>query len=141
MPAVKPVNLSADKWARNAGSASGDYATGILNPKRSWAQATVEAAGAQAAGVQEAIADKRFERGVANAGDSKWQRKAKDVGASRFGPGVAAAKADYEKGFAPFASVIEGVTLPPRGPAGDPRNYERTQIIGDALHKAKTSGA
>jgi len=140
MPAVKPVSQSADKWARNAGQAAGDYAAGVNNPKRSWAQATIDATEAQAAGIQEALADGRFERGVQKAGDEKWKRKATKVGASRFGPGVAAAKADYERGFAPYASVIEGVTLPPRGPSGDPRNYERTKAIGEALHEAKVKG-
>jgi hypothetical protein len=141
MPTVKPVSQSADKWVRNAGQAAGDYKRGVASPRRSWATATAAAAEAHAAGIAEAIADKRFERGVVAAGDNKWQRKAVSVGASRFGPGVAAAKADYESGFAPFVGVIESVTLPPRGPAGDPRNYERSQVIGEALHEAKAKGS
>jgi hypothetical protein len=100
----------------------------------------MDAAEAQKAGVQEALADGRFERGVQNAGDEKWKRKAAQVGSQRFGPGVAAAKDDYARGFGPFASIIEGVTLPPRGPAGDPRNYENVKLIGEALHDAKVKG-
>lgn len=141
MPQVKPVSQAADKWTRNAGAAATDYKSGVQNPRKSWAQATADAADAQAAGVQEAISDGRFERGVQNAGDEKWKKKAVNVGATRYGPGVAAAKADYERGFSPFASVIESVTLPPRGPAGDPRNYDRPRAIGEALHEAKTKGA
>lgn len=141
MPAVKSPSASAQKWVERASVAANDYKAGVTQPRRDWAQATSEAADAQAAGVQEAIADGRFERGVQNAGSSKWQRKASTIGATRFGPGVAAAKADYEAGFSPFANVIQGVTLPPRGPKGDPRNYQRTQIIGEALHNAKTGGA
>jgi len=140
MPAIKPVGESADKWVKRAGAASADYQRGVQNPRRSWEESTVEAAGAQEAGVTEAIANKSFEKGVRNAGNAKWQRKAIDVGAARFGPGVAAAKSDYEQGFAPFANVIQGITLPPRGPKGDPRNFERVKIIGDALHEAKLSG-
>lgn len=138
MPRVKSVTESADKWARRAGQAGQDYAAGVQNPRRNWAEATAEAAEAQAAGVQQAISEGRFQKGVQAAGDTKWKRKAANVGAQRFGPGVAAAKGDYQAGFAPFASVIEGITLPPRGPKGDPRNYERTAVIGQALHDAKT---
>lgn len=137
MPQIKSTADSASKWVSRAGQASGDYARGVQNPRKSWQEATTEAAEAQAAGIQQAIAEKRFEKGVADAGDAKWKNRATKVGAQRFGPGVAAAKADYEKGFAPYAQVISGITLPPRGPKGDPRNYERTAAIGQALHDAK----
>jgi hypothetical protein len=138
MPAVKSVSVASDKWVRRAGQAGPDYAKGVANPRTSWAEATSAAAESQAAGVQQAISEGRFEKGVQKAGNAKWQRKATSVGAQRFGPGVAAAKADYEAGFAPYAAVIQGVTLSPRGPKGDPRNYERVKQVGDALHSAKT---
>lgn len=138
MPAVKPVSVSSAKWVSRAGQAAGDYARGVQNPRNSWEQATSDAAAAHAAGIQQAISENRFEKGVQAAGNAKWQRKATTVGAQRFGPGVSAAKADYEQGFAPYTSVIQGVTLAPRGPKGDPRNYERVKAIGDALHAAKT---
>ena len=137
MPAVKSVSSSADKWVRRAGQAGPDYAAGVANPRRDWQQATMDATEAQAAGVQQALADGRFEKGVAAAGNAKWQRKAKGLGAARFGQGVADAQPDYVAGFTPYAAVIQGITLPPRGPKGDPRNYERTKIIGDALHATK----
>ena len=137
MPAIKPIQQIVDKWASRASVASGDYAIGVKSPKKSWSQATLDATDAQAAGVQAAIAAGSFAKGVQTAGDSKWQRKATSVGAQRFGPGVAAAKADYQAGFAPFAAVIQGLTLAPRGARGDPRNYDNTRAIGEALHNAK----
>ena len=140
MPQVKPISEIVDKWQRRASVAGPDYAAGIASPRRDWEEATKAAEGAQKAGIEQAIANGSFVKGVTKAGTAKWKRKAQDVGAARFGPGVAAAKADYQAGFAPFISVIEGITLPPRGPKGDPRNYERTQIIGEALHDAKVAG-
>ena len=137
MPAVKAISASADKWVRRAGQAGPDYAAGVSNPRRDWAAATLEAKDAQAAGVQQAISEGRFEKGVTAAGNAKWQRKAKGLGTARFGQGVADAQPDYVSGFTPYVAVIQGITLPPRGPKGDPRNYERTKIIGDALHSAK----
>lgn len=138
MPAVKPVSVASDKWVKRAAQAGPDYARGVASPRTPWAEATAASADAQAAGAQQAITNGSFEKGVQKAGNAKWQRKASGVGAQRFGPGVAAAKSDYEGGFAPYAAVIQGVTLPPRGPKGDPRNYSRVQAIGDALHTAKT---
>ena len=140
MPAVKPMNTISERWSRKASQATQDYAAGVRSPKRSWAEATAEAAEAQAAGVQAALANNSFEKGVARAGNEKWSRGATGKGTQRFGPGVQAAKGDYEKGFGPYRSVIEGVSLPPRGAKGDPRNYARTQAIGEALHGAKQSG-
>lgn len=138
MPQVKPVNQSADKWARNAQNATQDYKQGVQNPRNSWSQGAINAKDAHAAGIQEALADGRYEKGIQEAGDAKWQKKAIEVGAGRFGQGVSVAKDDYAKGFAPYASVIEGVQLPPRGAKGDPRNYERSKAIGVALHDEKT---
>lgn len=140
MPAVKALGTISEKWSRKAAQATQDYAAGVRNPSRSWEQATSEAAGAQAAGVQAAIANNSFEKGVARAGNEKWARGATGKGTQRYGPGVQAAKGDYEKGFGPYRSVIEGVSLPPRGARGDPRNYENVRLIGEALHEAKVSG-
>jgi hypothetical protein len=141
MTPIKPVSESASKWVSRAGQAAGDYKAGVQNPRRSWEDATAAAKEAQAAGVQEAIANGTFERGVREAGNAKWQRKASEVGSARFGPGVAAAKPDYEAGFTPYAQKIAGITLPPRGPKGDPRNYDRVKTIGDELHNLKVTGS
>ena len=140
MPAVKPLNVISDKWSRRTAGATQDYAAGVKSPRNDWQQKTLEAADAHAQGVQAALANNSFEKGVAKAGSAKWQRKAAGVGAQRYGPGAQAAKSDYEQGFAPFAQVIQGVTLPPSGPRGDPRNYENVRLIGEALHNAKLAG-
>jgi hypothetical protein len=139
MPATKSVAQSSDKWVRRAGAAAQDYRAGVQNPRTSWQEATLDAEEAQAAGVQEAIADGRFAKGVAAAGNQKWQSKAASKGADRFGPGVQAGKSDYERGFAPYQSVLSGLTLPPRGAKGDPRNLERVRAVAEALREAKTS--
>lgn len=141
MPAVRSAADSAAKWARNAGNAAPSYKAGVTSPKRSWAQATADAADAYTQGVTQAASSGRFAAGVAKAGDGKWQRKAAQVGASRYAGGVQAAQGDYQAGFAPYAQVIQGVTLPPRGPKGAPGNYQRVQAVGDALHQAKVGGA
>ena len=140
MADIKNISEIADKWARVTPGRSRDYADGINNPRRSWATATAAAKDAWKQGIDEAAARGAFEDGVNDAGDSKWKRKASTLGVNRFGEGVRAAKGDYQSGFAPFVQVIQGVDLPPRGAKGDPRNYERSKLIGEALHEAKIRG-
>jgi len=82
-----------------------------------------------------------FQKGVAAAGDNKWSQAAQGKGAERFGPGAQAGVGDYEKGVAKYLSVIENTQLPPRGPKGDPRNFERVKVMATALRKAKTGFA
>lgn len=137
MAEIKSVNQIADKWASVTPQRSKDYADGVKNPRRSWSQGAADAADAYAQGVQDAVSNGRFASGVLAAGDTKWQRKAVTVGVARFGQGVQAAKGDYQAGFAPYVSVIANTDLPPRGAKGDPRNYDRSRVIGEALHAAK----
>lgn len=137
MPAIKSIGDIAEKWARVTPARSEDYKSGIESPKKDWEERTKAAEGAYKAGVTKAAAEGRFGRGVDRAGTEKWKARSLAVGVDRWGPGVSIAGPAYEKGFGPYRDVIERTTLPPRGPKGDPRNYERVKAIGEALHKAK----
>lgn len=132
------VRANSDKrWATRAAAATGDYTDGVKNPRVSWQAATAGAAAAQAAGSQKAIAEKRFEKGVAAAGDAKWQTKTVQKGPGRFAEGVAGAQGDYATAVAPYLAVIESVQLPPRGAVGSDGNYQRVMAVGKALHAKK----
>lgn len=138
MPKVK-ANF-AGKWARVTPQRTEDYKQGIQNPRQSWQQATLAAEANQAAGVQQAITEKRFAKGVQKAGDSAWQQGALNKGTTRFGEGVQLAQEKYQSGFAPYAQVIESTTLPPRFAKGDPRNVERVRAMALALRNKKVRG-
>lgn len=135
MVKTKPVEIVKKKWEARASIATPDYEFGVKNPRRDWAEAATAAEETWEAAIQEAIRDKRFAGGVKAVGTEKWQKKALEVGKDRYAPGVRAAVDDYSKAMSEVLSVIEGVTLPPKGPRGDPKNYERVKAIGDALHK------
>jgi len=137
MPAIKSAAEIAAKWATVTPARASDYEAGVRNPKKDWANNAKAAEGAYEEGVQSAISDKRFGRGVSNAGTQKWQEKAISVGVGRWPTGVRAAQADYQEGFAPYADVIARTTLPARYGRGDPRNYQRSEIMGTALHDAR----
>lgn len=137
MPPIKPTAAIREKWQRVTPTRVADYTEGVQNPRVDYQAATVAAEPSYEAGIQQAISQKRFSKGVRTAGTARWQQKSVEVGSSRWPQGVQAAGGDYEKGFAPFRDTIERTQLPPRGPAGDPRNIERVATIARALRSTK----
>jgi len=137
MPKVRANG--SQRWVDRASVATEDYKSGILNPRTDWANATKAAAGNYVQGIQQAITNKSFEKGVQRAGSQKQQQKAIGKGAMRYAPGVQDAQSDYAQAIAPYLQVIEQTTLPPRGPKGDPRNIDRVKAITVALRQKKLS--
>lgn len=137
MPKIKSASAIAEKWGRVTPQRVGDYEEGVRDPTGDWEAATKAAESSYQTGVQAAIQRKAFGKGVARAGNEKWQEKAISKGVQRFGPGVQVAQGDYEEGFAPFRDEIERTSIPNRFPAGDPRNMQRSAILAAALHAKK----
>ena len=130
---VKPVAVAAAKWDDNAARAADAFATEAAAAASIW-EANTKAAkdnfhkAITAAG----IAD-RFLGGVTRAGAAKFSRKITDVARDRFAPGIHAAKVVYTERVTPFLETIAALTLPKRGPRGDPGNYNRVAAVGKAL--------
>ena len=139
MAFIRSVDQIAKKWAEVTPMRSDDYAAGIANPRRSWSAATKAAESSYEDGVKQAIAKKRFGKGVTKAGDEKWSRKSISRGVPNWGPGVAEAQGDYAAGFAPYQAAISACVLPPRYARRDPRNLARVKAIVDALSAKKES--
>ncbi len=135
MVETKPIEQVVEKWQRKVAGAEPDYRAGIENPKKDWEAATKAAEPAYKEGVTRAANEGRFGRGVAKAGTAKWKKNALEKGPGRWSAGVNMASDEYRAGMAEVLSVINSVALPPRGAKGDPRNYERVKVIGEALHK------
>lgn len=139
MAEIKKLADIRDKWTRVTPGRTEDYKLGIMNPRRDWAEETLEAKDNWKAGVDAAHAKDLFAKGVTKAGSSKWKEKSLKKGPGRFAEGVYIAGPDYEKGFAPYHAAIERVDLGPRFPRRDPRNLERVKKIVDALIAEKLS--
>jgi len=137
---IKSADVVAKKYATRGAAAGPDYAAGVANPRQDWAGATSASSQTWAAGVNAAVANGSFQKGVNAAGTAKWQRKASGVGATRYGPGVQAAQGDYQNGVAPYLQVLAGLNLPPRAPKGDPSNIQRVATIATALRQKKLQG-
>lgn len=140
MPKVKSARATAQKWARVTPQRAEDYQEGVNNPKKDWGDETAAANANYKAGIQKAVAEDRFVKGVQKAGTAKWKEGATTKGVQRWGPGVAIAESKYEAGFAPYVAVIENTELPPRYPKGDPRNIARVAAMAKALHDKKMEG-
>lgn len=137
MAGIKPLDYIVRKWTTVTPQRMEDYRAGVQSPKTRWSEATLAAANAWQQGVQAALANGTWQRGVQQAGDTKWASGCLGVGATRWAQGVQAAGDSYRAGFAPYYEVIRGITLPARGARGDPGNIERVRVIADALHRAK----
>lgn len=134
---IKPIASIADKWQTVTPGRANEYKSGVQSPRRSWAQATGDAKDNYNAGVQAAISNDSFSKGVSAAGDQGWQKGALDKGVTRWPQGVSISGPKYQAGFAPYHGILSGLTLSPRGAKGDPRNYTRVQEVGNALHAQK----
>lgn len=134
---IKPLATIVTKYVQRASGAGQAYTDGINNPKRDWAASTAASATSWAAGVQGAITDGRFVSGVNNAGDAKWATKATTVGATRYPGGITAGQGAYQAGIQPFLQALSTLTLPPRGPKGDPANINRVTAVNTALRNLK----
>lgn len=138
--ATKDINTISSKWSTRAQAAGADYTAGVKSTSVDWAGATAAAAESWGQGVAQAVSDGRFAKGVTAAGTAKWQAAASSKGAQRYPQGVAGAQSNYQSGFAPYLSVIQNTTLPPRSPRGSPNNIQRVSAITAALHNKKISG-
>lgn len=127
----------AQKWATITPNAGPYYKKGVEGAGGRWQQAVDEADQAYSVGVNSAISNDLYGKGVAGK-SSKYVTKASTIGVTRFGPGVQAAVADFQTGIGKVLAIIGGLTLPPK--AGTGMNIARVQIIDDALHQAKLAG-
>jgi len=136
--AISPGEV-AEKWSTVTPGRSTFYESGTAGQGGEWESKTVGAKNAYKAGISVAGIEDRFTGGVRRAGGGKWERKVSAVGVSRFGPGIGAAREDYLSGVSDYISMLSGMSIPDRGPRGDPSNYAIVQKVGEALHKKRLS--
>ncbi len=137
MAEIRDVGAIASKWAKVTPERTADYEAGVQSPRKDWARAAGAAADAWKGGVQAAIANNSFSKGVAKAGSAAWQEGATTKGVSRWGQGVGLAQDKYQTGFAPYVESIKRLTLPPRFARRDPRNLARVQAVVEAMVATK----
>jgi len=138
---VRGIKAIGEKFARVVAQRGPDYQAGIENPRRDQATAAAAAEPLFEAGIQAAIAEKRFGKGVRKAGSEKWKRGAREKGVARWPVGVAAAQPDFEAGFGPYRDALERTELPPRRAKRDPANLQRVQKVVETMIATARAGA
>jgi len=133
---IKSLDKIAKKWDDRVGVSSADYLDGVKAPTKDWAEGALAAKDNYNAAIQLSIKQGRREKGIAEAGTAKWQKKTVEK-SGRWASGVSGAVDDMKKGFQPYHDTISALDYGPRFPAGDPRNIERVKIGNVALHKKK----
>lgn len=130
---VKSPSTAASKWSANAARAADEFASEAAAAAPVWEASTKAAKDNYHKAITAVGIADRFVGGVTRAGAAKFARKINDVAKDRFAPGINAAIPDYTERVTPFLETISALTLPKRGPRGDPSNYNRVEAVGKAL--------
>jgi hypothetical protein len=133
MAAIPTIDEIASKWTRVTPTRNTDYQLGIEAPGVDWKTATSAANDAYKTGVQTAITEDRFNKGVGKAGTTKWQTNTLAKGINRWSEGIQLSGPAYSAGFGPFVNAIKALVLPPRFARRDPRNLARVNAVVNAM--------
>jgi hypothetical protein len=134
---VKDTSAVAAKYVARASAAMKDYSDGVAGAGADWEAGAKNGKDNFAAGVQEAIADGRYEKGV-NGSAQKYVTNATKLGATRYGPGVQNGASAYQTGVGPFLDKLKSLVLPPKGPRRSPQNMQRANMVAAELGRLKT---
>lgn len=132
----KDTATLANKFVTRAQAAAPDYKDGVAGAGGDWENNTKASEPNYEQGVQLAITRKAFGRGVSGSA-SKYQTNAVNLGAPRYGPGIANAKQAWQAGVEPAFNVLKSLTLPPKGPRRSPQNQQRANAVALALGAMK----
>ena len=140
MAQIKSIGDIARKFTEVTPGRAAEYEKGVRSPKVDWAQATKAAEANFEAGIQKAVQNKSFGKGVSLAGTEKYTKGVVEKGVARWPVGIQLAGDAYQKGFQPYHDVISRTNMPARFPRRDPRNLLRVAAIANALGAAKVAG-
>lgn len=136
---VKPISEATQKLVSRASGATQDYRRGIERTDNQ-AENAIAAEDAYRAGLQESFTRNARVKGLEKSGNKKWQERSLSLGANRFATGVRAGAQDYAENVKPYFEMLSRLELPPRGPKGSPENFNRSRVVGEALHQQKIQG-
>ncbi len=137
---IKDTATLAAKYRTRAGAAVGDYKSGVEVAGGDWEAGAKAGEPNYEAGVQEAIARKRYGKGIASAGAGKYVTNAVALGVQRYPSGVAQGTDAWARGVQPALDLLKSLNLPPKGPRRSPQNQQRANMVALELGKLKDRG-
>jgi len=136
MAEIKPLKKISKKWIDRADVSEPEYLDGIKDPVKDWEKGALAGDDNYEKAIADSIKRKARPAGIKRVGTKGWQDPA-IAKADRWAPGIAGAGDKFEDGYDPYHSEYEKLTLEPRYPAGDLRNYKRSQQVGTTFHAKK----
>lgn len=136
-PVVPDAGRVGQKWVRRSGAATGEYVDGATRTQKSQ---SANARAAKQLWVQQVTAPAshdRWEKGLLAAGDDGWRKGVTEKGGNRYGPGVQASEGKFTGRLTGILSAIAAVEIPMRSLPASAQNYQRSQMIGQALNKLR----
>lgn len=130
--AQKTAEQIVEKYQRGVQGAATDYANGVQSPSKPWAASTVAAVGRWRNGINDAINNHTFEKGVQSAGDQKWMARAASIGAQRYAASATEAATAYQKQAAKIMSAAQAARQVKATLPGDTME-QRLQIATSAM--------
>jgi hypothetical protein len=137
---IKSLDTIQKKWTEVTPGRASYYEAGASGKGGAWEAGAKAAEPNWKTGVAAASAAGSFGKGVGRAGASKYDAGIRDKGVARWPQGVSVGGPNYGKGFGAYHGALSALTLPPKGPKGDPKNLERVRVIMTALRAKKVAG-
>ncbi len=133
---TKSLELSMKRWNEARGRVPQNYKDGVAGATNVIEKA-IEAESTWVAAMQEAASRGSRVKGLQGTSTEEWKKAAIDKGATRIGPGMAAAEPKMREGLGKVLSVIAGVSIPARTTDGMANIDNRLKPIAAALMKMK----
>jgi len=137
MVKFKDLAASATKFSNNASGASGTYVKNASAAGQTWQDNTANAGDNFQKGVQAAIANNSFVKGVQKAGSAKYVKQIGAVAGTRYTDGTQKGAPAWQAGFGPIAQIVSGVDIGARGPRNSQQNKARSSAMQDAFAAAR----
>lgn len=136
-----PKNISPQEAARRLASAgfqfADRYADGVEGKGSEWQRGASAAEGNYTAGIQKALAEDAFSKGVSRAGATRYDDGVRTKGVQNWPTGMQLAEDRYIEGVAPFTGLWDAALPTPRGPKGSPANLKRMNENVQRFQNAK----
>jgi len=97
------------RWERGMATAAEKYKKGIQNTTVNPMERAAASADRYAAGVQRAVSEGRYQRGLARVSKDQWQQASIDKGAARLASGAAASRPKYTEFWTRFGPYLQNV--------------------------------
>lgn len=136
MVKTKSLAETQKAWEDAIPRVAGRYKTGVEQAENVIENA-IAAEDLWAAKMQEAIADKRRAKRLAETSTAEWKIRASGVGAQRIASGMQGSVQKFNKGMAPVLAALQSVTLPDRVADPEANVDNRVKPIVRALSALK----